>query len=261
MHSIQVAVVNGSDLDARIYLFVQESDEDMKMKMKTVLLGSFTVAACAVGSMVLSAPANALYFNQDSFQFDFSSRSSRVAVDTSSGLGLDFFNTGGVVGADNFTKNARIELTDVTPRNSTVTASQFAAFVGSVGTVEDVKFTDTGLLNFININLKDDGGFGLDSGVNLVFNLTEAISLSSTNPVEAKLRGILKLVGGSSTDRVASALLTTQIESSGATSFSITAVPTPAAVLPALIGMGTAAFRKKKREGEDELALASAEEA
>lgn len=32
----------------------------------------------------------------------------------------------------------------------------------------------------------------------------------------------------------------------------ITAVPTPAAVLPGLIGMGTAAFRKKKQEKEEE---------
>lgn len=36
-------------------------------------------------------------------------------------------------------------------------------------------------------------------------------------------------------------------------------VPTPAAVLPALFGMGTAAFRKKKREGKDGLALAGTE--
>lgn len=41
----------------------------------------------------------------------------------------------------------------------------------------------------------------------------------------------------------------------------VTAVPTPAAVLPALIGMGTAAFRKKKHEGEEELAFSGVEEA
>ena len=48
-----------------------------------------------------------------------------------------------------------------------------------------------------------------------------------------------------------------------ATSFSssLEVVPTPAAVLPALLGMGTAAFRKKKHEDEEELAIANGEEA
>ena len=41
----------------------------------------------------------------------------------------------------------------------------------------------------------------------------------------------------------------------------LTVVPTPAAVLPALVGMGTAAFRKKKRDGEEELAHADAKQA
>lgn len=47
------------------------------------------------------------------------------------------------------------------------------------------------------------------------------------------------------------------------TSFSsqIEVVPTPAAVLPALFGMGAAAFRKKKRGGEDELVSVGLEEA
>ena len=41
----------------------------------------------------------------------------------------------------------------------------------------------------------------------------------------------------------------------------IEVVPTPAAVLPALFGMGAAAFRKKKRESENELVPVGAEEA
>lgn len=43
-------------------------------------------------------------------------------------------------------------------------------------------------------------------------------------------------------------------------SSSLAVVPTPAAVLPALIGMGTAALRKKKREGEEELVAVGVEE-
>ncbi len=36
---------------------------------------------------------------------------------------------------------------------------------------------------------------------------------------------------------------------------SVAVVPTPAAVLPGLMGLGTAAFRKKKKEGEEEIAV------
>lgn len=223
--------------------------------MKKALLGSFTVAACSVGALIGAAPANALYFNSDSFQFDFSGDRSRVQVDATNGIGLDFFNSS-ITGADNFTEDARVELTGVSDINGNA-AVQFFDFTGSVGTIKDVLFTDNGLSEFINIELKENNGTGSSSGTNLIFDLSEAVALASINPVRAQLNGILRLVDSSgTTQRSANALLTTQISENGNSSFSITAVPTPAAVLPALIGMGTAAFRKKKHEEEKDLVVA-----
>ncbi|MDV3351395.1 PTPA-CTERM sorting domain-containing protein [Leptothoe sp. LEGE 181152] len=49
------------------------------------------------------------------------------------------------------------------------------------------------------------------------------------------------------------------VDGSGVVSGAIEVVPTPAAVLPGLAGMATAAFRKKKQEEDNELATVGAE--
>ena len=234
----------------------------MKSKMKTALLGGFTAVVCVVGSLTIAAPAKALSFSSNTYQFDFGGPNSRVSIDQNQ-TGLDFFNTGNF--KDSSPKGAatggRVQLVDVTDVDGN-SESQFLSFLGSIGTINDVLFTDNSLSNFINIDLIDEDRD--DSGVNLIFDLTEAVARTSTNPTAVRFKGILSLVdanSGTTQQKNAVALLTTQINGSGASTFSITAVPTPAAVLPALIGMGTAAFRKKKQEGEEELATVGVKEA
>ena len=235
----------------------------MKSKMKTVLLGGFTAAVCVVGSLTIAVPAKALSFSSNTYQFDFGGPNSRVSIDQNQ-TGLDFFNTGNFRDSSprGATTGGRVQLVDVTDVDGN-SESQFLSFLGSIGTINDVLFTDNSLSNFINIDLIDEIS-GNDSGVNLIFDLTEAVARTSTNPTAVRFKGILSLVdanSGTTQQKNAVALLTTQINGSGASTFSITAVPTPAAVLPALIGMGTAAFRKKKQEGEEELATVGVEEA
>ncbi len=228
----------------------------MKTRNRTLILGTVASVACATGTFLFAAPAQALYFSGDTFKFDFSGNRSQVAVDIN-GQGFDFYNTPGS-GPDGFTESARVELTNVAAVNG-ATASQFFDYIGSIGTIKDVQFTNIGLLEFINISLVHQGD-NVDSGFDLIFDLTEALSLKSTDPVIANLKGVLKLVDSNgTTQRAAVGLLTTQIDEAGNSSFSITAVPTPAAVLPGLLGMGAAAFRKKKQEDEGEMNLETAD--
>ena len=111
----------------------------------------------------------------------------------------------------------------------------------------------------------------LDDGVSTdkaQFNITSAIfSESAINPGNFELSLDGDFISSTNTT-LGIGNLTLQFAQAGAygvnptkttNSTSLTVVPTPAAVLPGLVGMATAAFRKKKQEEDNELATVGAE--
>lgn len=207
------------------------------MSINSIGLGIATTAALAVSSVVAVAPAQALTFN---------------------------FSNGGARTGPN-----EIVFTDA-PSGITATATGSAAG-GVLGVVQDSFDRGLGVRSRLFDSNQIDG-FGADETLNL--SLSKKVNLvSATFGAVGFDDDFRLLVGGSQ-------FLDADIPFGNIFSFSpspmgtqfgftvtgfnddyflsaieVTPVPTPAAVLPALIGMGTAAFRKKKREGEEEMAM------
>ena len=214
----------------------------------TFMLGAATVTAVTVGSAFMAAPAEALAIVPgDNLMIGGDVTISRDTTNPNIFSFTDFTNT-------------EISETSSNPPFAVNTPLTIADFSASTATGS---ILDTPIVPFIS-------GIQLTDGSTAVFNLTS----STFSVIETTIPGIgtqfsnffLSLSGEfvAGDTVLGGGLLTTQIRNArlgNGTSFSgeLTAVPTPAAVLPGLIGMGTAVFRKKKQEDEGEVTLETAE--
>lgn len=133
----------------------------------------------------------------------------------------------------------------------TPTTSSSVAAVGSFITLQDLQLTTSGtirslastpLTSFIS-GLKDGQTFDLQT---FDFNV---------DTQKAIIAGFFR-----PSDESGPGTLTTQeLVFEDGSSYSVQIVPTPAAVLPGLLGMGAAAFRKKKQEDAGEVTPETAE--
>lgn len=208
-----------------------------------------TVAIAAtvlIGSLAGAAPAQALSFG-DTLEFSTDDAVvSNEATLTDLGGGLFSFDVGAIdIDVSSVFGPASAAITD-----TAITLQEIAAIGDSAASFElvgtNIPFlsglddglggnTRTYTLTSFLLNLDDpffpgSTSFAFDAALNGFFQ-----------PPTPGVQGIGGLGGFGA------------LTSDGTTiSGAITAVPTPAAVLPGLIGMGTAAFRKKKQEKEEE---------
>ncbi|MGB3300304.1 MAG: PTPA-CTERM sorting domain-containing protein [Phormidesmis sp.] len=211
------------------------------MSINSIRLGLATTAALAVTSVVAIAPAEALVFNfagasrtqQSQFVFNesgisvtakgFPNPGSNNVVQNTSGLGVR--SRPGILDIDQIDGRFPAEAINL---SFSKTIRLISATFASVDSDDDFSlFLDGNFLGSAGIpggNIFDFSPFSI-VGDQLGFGTTDLSDDYYLSAVEVK------------------------------------AVPTPAAVLPVLLGMGTAALRKKKHEGEEELAITSTEDA
>ena len=213
----------------------------------TFMLGAATVTAVTVGSAFMAAPAEALAIVPgDNLMIGSDVTISRDTTDPNIFSFTDFTNT-------------KISETSSNPPFAVNTPLTIADFSASTATGS---ILDTPIVPFIS-------GIQLTDGSTAVFNLTSS-AFSVTERIITGLGPFYDFTFSLSGEFVAGdtvlggGMFTTQINTDrlgNSTTFSgeLTAVPTPAAVLPGLIGMGTAVFRKKKQEDEGEVTLETAE--
>jgi hypothetical protein len=203
------------------------------MSIQSLGLGIAATAAFAVSSVVASAPAQAIDLYPGSFALQGSGNiaASKTGNTITLGLGSLSFNIAGTTG------------------------------------VFDTQLLAPSSGNFVsNLSLTDLGGGQFSTGpiLNFITGLTlggeaVALDLAASNFVGSFTNGdnfFLSGVGPAATLRTAisgSVLANTTISaiefsSNGEANVQVATVPTPAAVLPVLLGMGTAALRKKKGE-------------
>lgn len=212
----------------------------MTNKLKSTLMGAAMTSAVLGGMFAASKPAEAITLrNGDQLEV-----SSRVTVEQTS---TDIFD---------FTFNAP---------SITLGTAPFAALdpvvIESLSNVA-VGVATPSLTPFIS-------SIGLTDGTEVAFNLTKAVLSDAGGDLDLRLLGqfvdagnnALTLGRGHLSINLGAAPLVGQGPTNGSISATIDVVPTPAAVLPALLGMGTAALRKKKHDGEEELVLGGADEA
>lgn len=219
----------------------------MTIKFKSVLVGAAATSAMLVGMAFQASSAQALLLNGQTFSLE---GDIDVARNNSDQFTLSFDNAivgSGGTSAPPFVVGDAVTVSTLSNLSLGTTAGPFNPFITGLALTDG---TDVGF-NADTVTLRDNS-FGISF---------------------LNLRG--EFFGASSNDRLGFGTLSFQFagfsplltniaaNKSASTTFSsqVAVVPTPAAVLPALIGMGTAAFRKKKQEGEDELALADAKEA
>ena len=219
----------------------------MTIKIKSLLMGAVATSAMLGGLALTSSSAQALTLENG--QILTVGGDINVARNASNQFTLSF-------------ADARI--------NGGATTSPFQ--IGDSVNISTVSNLSVGVSTAFNSFIR---GIGLTDGSEVDFNADRlTLSEGSRGNFFLDLNG--NFSGANANNRVGFGSVTFQFatrgnpalaalispNSSRGTDFSseIAVVPTPAAVLPALFGMGTAAFRKKKREGEDELVSVGAEE-
>lgn len=228
-------------------LFVQESNRNMKIKIKSLLVGAVATSAVITGMAFQSSSAEALLLNGQTVSLNGDIDVARNGSDefTLSFSGVEVASGG--TSAPPFIVGDSVTVSTLSDLSLGTTAGPFNPFITGL-TLTDM--TDVSF-NANTVNLRDSG-FGTT-----FLNLTGEFLGASANDRLGFGNLSFQFTG------FAPLLTTIAANASASTNFSsqLEVVPTPAAVLPALIGMGTAAFRKKKREGEEDLALAGAEKA
>lgn len=221
------------------------------MKIKNIATTVTFVATVLLGSLINASPAEALSFG-DTLKFTTADKDpSNLATLTSNVDGSFSFDAGIL----KINENSPFGAAGSSITDAVLTLRQVAADPSAIATYELVGNNVLWLSG-----LQDDMG-----GLSRTYTLTSfilnqegspnsfgsfafsAIADGFIQPPTPGVRGIGGLggFGGLSSD--------------GSTiSGQVAVVPTPAAVLPGLIGLGTAAFRKKKKAGEETLATADA---
>ena len=216
----------------------------MKNTLTTMMAGAATVAAVTAGSAFMAAPAEAV----------------RLTVGDTVGFGTGVSITNLGDGSWNF----------VFPNTATNPAigDEFTGtdqppfligdpVIKSLGTIQEGVAFD--LPSFITgIALTEDG---VTSPGDVSFNITRGILTRSGNSLDLRFIGTFE---GIANAKGRGEFTTQFLPSPGNTvsrqfSTNISVVPTPAAVLPGLIGMGTAVFRKKKQDDGADVAAEPAE--
>lgn len=228
----------------------------MKSNLTTLLTGAATVAVMAAGTAFTAAPANALVFG-DTLNFSTDPTSDSpverdLAILRDNGNGTFTFDIG-EINIDPRSASAFGSVGAPITAN-TLTLTQIATQAGAQASYQ-LLGTPVTWLEGLNDEL---GGF------TRTYTLTEFFldvgtprSLLGFNAVfngffEPPTPGVQGLGGFGGRGELKS-------EDGASVAGSITAVPTPAAVLPGLMGMGAAAFRKKKRKDEGEVTLETAD--
>lgn len=208
----------------------------MKITLKSVLTGTVFTSAIISSMVSMSAPAQALELTSGN-QLDISSL---VSVTQTVADVYDFdFGTATTLGSDPFVAIDPITISDL------MGVAVGVATPPSVPFIAGIALTDTTNVNFnlAKAILSDDGG---DLDLLLFGNFVNAANdILASGHLSVNFAPIgLPGVGETAT---------------GSISASLVVVPTPAAVLPGLIGMSTAVFRKKKQEEDADLATIGTE--
>ena len=218
----------------------------MKNTLTTMMAGAATVAAVTAGSAFMAAPAEALSFGDT---LDFSTDADRnLAKLTDLGGGQFEFSAGDLeIDATSAFGMAGTKFT-----SNPITLQQVTTQVGFAAT-----YTLLGPTPVTWLTGLDDG-----SGGNRTFDLVSftlnTTTLGASTGFNATLNGFFNPPGVQGLGGVGG--FGSLRGSLGSTiSGEIEVVPTPAAVLPGLIGMGTAVFRKKKQEDGADVAVEPAE--
>ena len=227
----------------------------MKNTLTTMMAGAATVAAVTAGSAFMAAPAEALdlKFGQ-SFQFG-TNTTVRITQ-----TGLSF-------GSSTGDGTATIFLNDVIDPITGDTSSSWEPEIGSSGLARSVDFTPATLpfSDFLTIDLQNAGS---QLSFDLLTDITTSVFDGPGNTdtfaanFEVRIRNALtgqSLGRGLLTAQVREGFIVGTDEQRSSFSISVAAVPTPGAVLPGLIGMGTAVFRKKKQDDGADVAAEPAE--
>lgn len=225
----------------------------MKIKIESMLMGVAATSAILGGMAFQSSSAQAIELKSgDNISLDGSMKISK-SLDTFNFI----FNDSNIKQRVNgpastippFVDNDLVTLQDLSSLAPGDIFGPIASFITGIALNDDIT-TDTAIFNLIR-------GKFVDNGPNSQFyNLVlRGEFVSSTNQILGEGSLSTQLSKNQLRNLNNGDIVKTTLSSS------LTVVPTPAAVLPALLGMGTAAFRKKKREGEGELAIAGAEEA
>ena len=217
----------------------------MKNTLTTMMAGAATVAAVTAGSAFMAAPAEAVTIKNGDV-LSLTGNATLSSPDFEEVYNLNF--TEAVTSffqGDPFVPNDLVAIASVNGVSHGDTFGPIDSFITGIQLTDgpDVNFnlrratfetTSNGALlasirgHFVNIN-NDKLGVG-----NLSFQITPMGGQDS----------VLPGLGGTK---------------QGTFSATLTAVPTPGAVLPGLIGMGTAVFRKKKQEDGADVAVEPAE--
>lgn len=213
----------------------------MKNILKSTLVGAAVTSAVFGGMAVTASSAEAITIkngdtvnlnggvtitqnNLGEYTFDFSAPATQ-----SVGFGSS---------SPPFVNNDQVFLSNFTDI-TTGSIGAIAPFITDIDLTDGMGGTSTAVFDLL------DADFSI-VGSDFLFGLTGQFVAGNTTLGVGNLT--LQIAHNGAFNDIANGGLQTTFSSS------LTAVPTPAAVLPALFGMGTAAFRKKKRDDE-ELAL------
>lgn len=220
------------------------------MKLAKFGMAVAVIATVLSGSLLGATPAAALTFG-DSLDFTTDDdHSNNLATLTDLGGGLFSFD----VGAIELDVASVFGLVGTDIADTVITLQEVAAQAGALATYQLVGTNITWLTGLNDEGATVAGDSRIYNLASFTLNRESAINSFGSFAFTAAFNGFfepptpgIKGLGGLGGFG--------GLSSDGSTiSGSIAVVPTPAAVLPGLVGLGTAVFRKKKQKEENELA-------